>query len=576
MRDGVRIAVDLYLPADLPPGTRVPAIVVQTRYARSFEVKPAYRFVLKHRFHRTIERFVDNGYAWIMVDARGSGASFGTRPYPYSPDEVKDGAEVLDWIVAQDWSNGRVGAWGSSYDGTAALFLATNHHPALKAIMPRFAFFDAYSEVVFPGGAHLRWLTDTWGSLARALDRDAIHEFAGFKALLALEGIRPVDDDGNQDQLWSAVSGHQDNGDVRDLVRGVVFRDDESSASPGLDLGDISPSEKLESLNRADVAPYLYTGWFDAAFLLSEIHLFMNLEHPARRLTIGPWDHGGWHNISPHAPGNRTHFDHDGEALRFFDPYLKERDTGIRREQPVHYYTMGEEQWKSADTWPPPGTSDIPFYLHPQGVLAPLLPEDEVGSDLYRVDLGAATGHRTRWDSLVNLDHKPIVYPNRKKRDRRLLVYDTSPLERDMEVTGHPVVTLFVTSSREDGNFFVYLEEVDQRGRVTYVTEGVLRALHHRLCDHDPAYRTPVPCRTFMKKDAAVLSREEVTKLVFDLYPTSYRFRKGHSIRLALAGADAHHFASPPGRAPEVRYHRNTSHPSHVILPVMPVEQEVR
>lgn len=77
-------------------------------------------------------------------------------------------------------------------------------------------------------------------------------------------------------------------------------------------------------------------------------------------------------------------------------------------------------------------------------------------------------------------------------------------------------------------------------------------------------------------RDAAPLSRNRVTKLVFDLYPTSYRFRKGHSIHLALAGADADHFANPPGRAPEVRYHRNASCPSHVILPVMPVEQEAR
>ncbi|NOZ00791.1 MAG: CocE/NonD family hydrolase [Deltaproteobacteria bacterium] len=570
MRDGVRIAVDVYLPGDLAPGVKLPTIVLQTRYARGFTIKEAYRFAVKNRFQATIRRFVRAGYAWVYVDARGSGASFGVRRYPFTHDEVLDGNEVVDWIVRQPWSNGSVGAWGNSYDATAALFLVTNRNPAVKAVMPRFAFFDAYSEAVFPGGIRLSWLTDTWGRLADALDRNAIQDFMGVKALMALEGIRPVDADPDGRMLSQAVKEHAGNGDVRGLVDGIAFRDDESPAAPGLTLDAISPASRLEDLNRADTIPYLYTGWFDAAFLMSGIHLFMNLEHPGRKLTIGPWDHGGWHNISPCARHRKPRFDHDGEALRFFDQALKGRDTGIQREKPVHYYTMCEERWKAADTWPPPGTVPTDWYFGAEGLLNTEPPEDDIAFDGYEVDLKAGTGNRARWNSLVNLDHLAIRYPFRALRDRRLLVYQSPPLDADVEVTGHPKATLYVTSTTGDGNFFVYLEDVNEAGMVAYVTEGMLRAADRKIAAGATQWASPVPFHSFRRADAAPLPGDRPVKLAFGLYPTSYLFRKGHRIRVALAGADADHFANQPGATPTFRYYRSKGLSSRIELPVMP------
>jgi len=573
VRDGTRIAIDLYLPSDLEPSYGIPTMVLQTRYLRGMEAKYAFRPLVKGRFHKTIRRFVLCGYAWVMVDARGSGASFGTRLHPFSKDEVLDGADILDWIVAQPWSNGKVGSWGNSYDGTTALFLATNNHPALKAIMPRFALFDAYSEAIFPGGIHLRWLTDTWGRMTRAMDRNLLHEFFGTKAKMAIRGVRPVDADIDRSMLSAAVEAHVDNGDMRDLVQGVVFRDDESEALPGSTVDDMSPHTRLSDLNRADTAPYLYTGWFDASFVLSEVHMFMNLDHPGKRLTIGPWDHGGWHNISPFAFRDRPRFDHDAEAMRFFDYYLKGLDTGIRNEKPVHYYTMGEGRWKAADTWPPKGLTDVSWYLLGENGLGTRSPPDVSGTDVYEVDFQAGTGSWTRWDSLVNPFHHAIDYPKRARKDRRLLVYTSEPLTGQMEVTGHPVATLYVTSSRGDGNFFVYLEDVWPNGHVTYVTEGMLRAVHRRISDDDPPYRSPVPYRTFRSADAAPLAPGEVAELRFGMYPTSYLFREGHSVRIALSGADSDHFADTTDAPTTIRVFRNSGHPSRIVLPVMPSKE---
>jgi putative CocE/NonD family hydrolase len=126
-----------------------------------------------------------------------------------------------------------------------------------------------------------------------------------------------------------------------------------------------------------------------------------------------------------------------------------------------------------------------------------------------------------------------------------------------------------VSSNATDGTFFVYLEDVDEQGRVSYVTEGQLRAIHRRLGDQPPPYHHVVPYRTFKRADAQPLVPGEVAELVFDLLPTSYRFQPGHRIRFAIAGADASHFAILPGGPPTVHVHRSRLHDSHIELPVI-------
>jgi len=139
-----------------------------------------------------------------------------------------------------------------------------------------------------------------------------------------------------------------------------------------------------------------------------------------------------------------------------------------------------------------------------------------------------------------------------------------------MEVTGHPVVTLFVTSTATDGQVFVYLEEVDEASRVRYVTEGQLRALHRKLSTGRPPYKTVVPYRTFLRRDAKPLVAGQITQLTFDLFPTSYLFRKGRRVRIAIAGADKDHFDPLAGPPPTVQFYRGGAYCSRIDLPLIP------
>ncbi|WNM59560.1 CocE/NonD family hydrolase [Candidatus Nitrospira allomarina] len=349
MRDGVKIAVDVYLPADLKPGHTIPTLLHQTRYWRAIE----YRWlvsVFKEDGPRGLigsyaKRFLQQGYAWVDVDVRGSGASFGTRPIAYSPEEIKDGAEIVDWIIAQPWSNGNVGAIGISYSGGTAEMLLVNQHPAVKAIAPMFSGFDLYSEIIFPGGIHLNWFTETWSAITHRLDRNRLPH-GGVTANFFIRGVRPVDGDTSLDLLSLALQDHETNWSPYREAAGIVFRDDPPPSRQAANIDALSTQTYAGDIAKSGAAIYNYSGWFDGGYQLAAIKRYLHHQQPSHRLILGPWDHGGKRRISPYALGP-AQFDHAAELLKFFDVHLKGVTTENANDPPIRYYTMGEERWKT-------------------------------------------------------------------------------------------------------------------------------------------------------------------------------------------------------------------------------------
>lgn len=592
MRDGVRIAVNVYLPAEASRGDRCPTMVNQTRYYRAMEVRQPLRAALGGRpFHhipstaRCRRRFLSSGYAWVDVDVRGSGASFGHRLCEWSPDEIRDGGQIVDWIVGQEWSDGAVGALGSSYSGAAAELLLVAGHPAVRAVAPRFSPFDTYTDIAFPGGIHAAWFTETWGRYNAALDRNAPHEVAGWWVRLLVTGAQPVDGDRHRALRRAAMAAHRQNYDIDSQARSLTFRDDVAPSDPyhregGEDLelighpvdeaGSInlfSPHNYWPDIEKSGAAVYSYSGWFDGAYSHSAAKRFLTLSSGDNRLLLGPWSHGGQWHIEPHRPPVKSRFDHEGELLRFFDHHLRQRDSGIGAEPRVHYYTMGRGLWKTCASWPPPAVTQT-YYTAAERSLSEEAPTHDSAADEYPIDTTVGTGEHSRWRTQVAVG-EAVRYPDRSVADRRLLTYTSPALSSDVEVTGHPVVTLFVSASGADATLFVYLEDVDERGCVAQVTEGALRALHRRVGDGPAPYRQSVPYRTFKRGDAQPLGSGEIAELTFDLIPTSYLFRRGHRIRLAIAGADASHFAVLPAAAGTLGVHRSRLCASRIDLPVV-------
>jgi hypothetical protein len=609
MRDGVRIAVDVYVPKQARAHGPVPAIIRQTRYLRNVD----YNKPFDSMFHKwladtaydTRMYMLDKGYAWLDVDARGSGASTGRRPCPWSEHETRDGAEVVDWIVAQPWCSGAVGTMGISYNGTTAEMLLANRHPAVKAAILQFCLFDVFTDVAFPGGIHQFYFTEFWNIMNSAFDRNEAHSFlAHYVRLMAqglanrhavpgparralseaaghavqalmkpmVRGVRPTRGDADYALVREAVAGHSGNFNVHQGAQQITFRDD-TLVSPGAeDMGALSidyfsPHTYVKDIDASGAAVFSYAGWWDMGYQHAAIKRHMTLTNPDNRLIIGGWDHGGRHDIGPATRFRPCTYDHNREFVRFFDHHLKGKQSGMQDVPRVRYYTMGENKWKSADQWPPPGARARRLFLAPGRSLARTAPAAEHAADRYRVDTRAGTGDYSRWKSGLGMN---IDYTDRARRDRLLLVYDSAPLDRAMEVTGHPAVTLYVASTAPDGNFYAYLEEVTPHGEVRYVTEGCLRALHRKISTAKPPHQLVAPYHTYTKQDAAPpLDPVRPEKLVFDLLPTSYRFARGNRIRLALAGADCDHALPQPGPAPVLRIQRSRTFPSHVDLPVM-------
>jgi putative CocE/NonD family hydrolase len=343
MRDGVKIAVDLSLPAGLKDGERIPAILRQTRYFRSLDIGWPLSW-LSGREPSAQKMYATHGYAWVDVDARGTGASFGRWPYPWAPDEVRDGSEVVDWIVKQPWSNGKVGAYGGSYEGGLAEFLLVNKNPAVKASFPAHAFFDAYADVAFPGGIRLSWFIKAWNQGNQTLDRDDVQQLfhdAPWWARPFLHGVKAVDEDRDRSLLKQAVQEHGTNGDI-DAGSQVTFRDDVSSVT-GVATDAFSPFTYTRDIEASGATVYSWSGWFDGGCTDSAIKRFRTLKNRGR-LILGPWNHGASQDASPYSPASASAFNQDGELLRFFDDRLKGVNTGILQEKPVLYFTMGEER----------------------------------------------------------------------------------------------------------------------------------------------------------------------------------------------------------------------------------------
>lgn len=571
--DGTELAVTLHLP-DAAYHRRVPTILRQTRYFRGVRLAPTAARLGADPFddYALIRpRFLDAGIAWVDLDVRGSGASFGHRICPWSPDEVDDAVRLVDWIVEQPWSSGRVGGLGTSYDGTASELLASRQHPAVVAIAPRFALFDVYEDIAFPGGIHLTWFTEMWGRINRAFDEDDFSKVAaiagqivlsamvtkeraegrtaftrlyerlqadaarrGFEKLLGVfaKGVEPVD----PARLAGAVAQHAENYDVHAVALATPFRDDISALDPfGPVAGDeagvlgsidrFSPHAVAAKTRASGAAVFSYSGWFDAGYgrAATKRHRALDGAH----LLLGPWEHCGRLDF-----GDRpTAYDHAGELLAFFSRHLLDAD--LEPPPRVRWFVTGANTWRRGDTWPPPAETRA-LHLRRDRTLGDAPSESTLPLTL---SPNATTGEASRWRSLIG-PHRFIGYPERRAQHREAEVFSSAPLDGPLEITGHPLVWLELVGPVDDAQVFVYLDHVAPDGRVTYLSEGMLRLSHrkHRAV-------AMVVDRDHLRGDARPLADAELVPI--DLLPMSAAVPAGHRIVVAITGADRDSFAPP-------------------------------
>lgn len=552
MEDGVNLAVDIYIP-NSPTGEKLPTLVQFERYWRS-SVYPKEKDSLPKLYGRS-KYFSDNGYVIVIVDTRGSGASFGTRISEYSTQEVLDASKVIDWIVAQSWSNGRIGSYGTSYTGTTAELLCATKHPAVKAVIPGWSDFDVYRSPVRPYGLLASSFIHKWGMYVRFLDRN--------RKLILRSSIYLV----HKDSLKGALKDHKGNLKVYKATKENEYR---SSSNGGFDYEECSVVHWEKEIEESNIPMFILVSWMDAGTAEGAIQRLEHFTNP-QKLLIMSTAHAGWCDASPFTVRDSilkpkpTWTEQNKMQLDFFDHYVKGIDKGVDNWPLVSYFNMGEEVYKETNVWPIPGTVETNFYFKELGGLSSIPSSTTEGSDDYKVDFDVYTSKQNRWTTqmdgpVVNLNH-------RNEMDERMLIFTSAPATEDIQITGTPTVTINLSSTHEDGAVLVYLEDVDEQGNSTYITEGGLRLIHRKeQSDSTKSYNL----HSYNEEDVQPMVPGKAETIKLNLLPTSVLIKKGHSIRVAIAGADKSTFDRLPKHGnPTLSIYRSTSGSSFITLPVV-------
>jgi putative CocE/NonD family hydrolase len=416
----------------------------------------------------------------------------------------------------------------------------------------------------------LKSLTKVYDELIVGLDhdrRDILRQFSYF-ANPDFDGPQPVDDDPDGLLLNAAIRQHLGNFRQSDFMAEFKFREEGLPYDPGFSSASFSPYSVAAGI-RPDVAILSVSGWLDGAgYANGAIARHLTMHDNPRHLLLGPWDHGARIDVSPWSRSAEPEFPLLGEVLRFFDTYLMGRETGLRDEAPIHYYAMHAEAWRAAPQWPPIATQTR-FFLAPDNQLADAAPVP--GQDEYHVDFSRGTGHSTRYERIAGIDSRHY-YADWQGRSAALLSYTSAPLATAMELAGHGLADLWLSSSEPDLALFVYLSEIEADGTERYVTEGLLRALHRKESMAPDNYRTTWPFRSFARADGAPLVPGRIERIRVPLLPVAWQFAKGSRIRLSIAGADNDHCGQVPhGRPPVISMMRGGEDASAIELPMVTV-----
>ena len=471
MKDGIRLAATLYLPDGAAPGAKFPALLEYLPYRK--DDGTAAGDYSRHSY------FARRGYVAARVDIRGFGASEGTPPErEYSEQEQLDGVQVIAWLAHQPWASGKVGMFGISWGGFNSIQLAMRHPPELKAILA----VDATEE----------------------LFHDDIHYIDGMMHIDEFElnmdmapGITPAPDY----TLDENILGPRFDTAPWSLLYLKHQRDGQFWRSPVRPLGEIR------------IPCFLIGGLFDG-YRDSIPRMLGRVKAPVRVL-LGPWNHS-FPNDADFGP--RIEWRED--AVRWWDYWLKGRDTGVLRDPKIivymrHWYPPDPNletvpgEWRTEQDWPPHGVRDTVFYFQPSHALAHSSSEHDVHRLKCVPSVGVEAGFW--WGELLS-DQRPV--------DSFSLVYDSLPLKKEMAILGRPLVVLKASADALLANWFVRLEDVAPDGSVTQITgAGLSGAQRESMTDpHE-------------------LETGKVYRLDLDMHLTSWVFPHGHRIRVAISNA---------------------------------------
>ncbi len=532
MRDGVRLASDIWLPEGKG---RCDCILVRTPYGR-LGYKNFFRYVMR-------------GYAVCVQDVRGRGDSEGEWIPKYH--ETNDGSDTLDFIAGQSWSSGRVGMLGASYLGCAQWSAAASGNPHLKALVSIVASGDPFTDLPRKGGAFVSGMM-AWAFSVKDRDFDrTLMERSDWGELVKLRPLRDIPRKvfGGEIGFWSEWCRHECYDAFWENCNWYARR--EHIKTPAL----------------------IVSGWYDDNGMATSQALEVVENYPPgdKKVVLGAWMHNC--NATREIHGvpfgdNCVRYDLDLLYQLWFDRKLGGIDNGVDRGEPVEYYLAGENRWRKCQNWPPEQQRPQDYFLSCQGkangsggdgrLLAELDGRD--GFSSYQSDPNAPPPH------LIDISENEICVPENyceveKRAD--VLIYTSDPLTEDLPIAGEAYVEFYAASSALDTDFVVRLTDVDPTGRSIRLCDGLLRAKFRHGFDR-----------------IELLTPGQVEKYRIRTTKIAWTLPAGHRLRLQItSGAENYIFPNPNTGANFFAdtltvvctnsVHHGGRYPSRLTLPVL-------
>ena len=575
MRDGVRLATDIYRPKTDEP---VPIIFSRTPYNFNTYGNGERRT----RPYESAYEAVKRGYAYVVQNERGRYFSEGDWDILGVP--LTDGYDAFSWMKDQSWSNGKIGTIGCSSTAEWQMAVAALDHPSHAAMIPQ-AYGAGVGRVGkymeqgnwYRGGAtqmlFIAWLY----SVQHDEMRPRLPEGISQEDLNRLQRFYDMSPE-HQSVDWSEGLAHLPVQDIIKNANGPVEIFDDMVRRKPNDPAWFEGGLYHDDMT-IDIPSFWFTSWYDVSIspnLALYNHVNATADH--QYLVIAPVLHCRYKRATENTiVGERSvgdaRLNYDDLTYGWFDHWLKGEANGILESTPkVQYYTMGSNEWQSADTWPPSDVQQETFYLHSQGKANSLYGDGQL--------LPSKSSQEDLSDGFYYDPHNPVPsyggnvcctgnavqggsFDQQAMEMRHdILVYTTEPLEEGVEVSGFIESTLYVSSDAKDTDFTIKLIDVYPDGRAYNLDETIQRA----------RYREGYDKEVFMEDD-------QVYQLDMTPLSTSNYFEKGHQIRIEISSSNfprfdrnlntgGNNFDESKGVVAHNKIHHSAKYPSRIVLPI--------
>lgn len=578
MRDGIKLATNIWRPArnGVAVSEKFPVLLLRTPYDKNARAPQA-------------PYFAERGYVVAVQDIRGRYKSEGVF-MKVQPKDATDGYDTIEWLAKQPYANGSVGMWGTSFDAHMEAGAAIMHPPSLKTtVINMGGLSNGWDHGVRYRGTYEMGRQITWAwsqmladarteSVKKLLEKEKVEDWYDVQPMR--RGLNPLSAVPEFEGWYMDFFEHADyDAFWRDPMLAWDEHYKETSDIPMIHIG----------------------GWYDI-FLAGTFKNFIELariKKTPQRVLVGPWTHSG----NTRAFAGDVSFGEDAAIVdftnefhvRWFDHFLKGKDTGVEKESPVRVFVMGTGDghkdadgrlfhggyWRDAESWPLPGTKMVPYYFHADGSLTSVKPKEASSSTTYTFDphhpvptIGGGASARLKdgaYDQREDVrfpPSKPPYLPLRSRAD--IVVFQTEPLKEDVTIIGPIKVVLHASATTVDADFTAKLLDVYPNSEVwpggfdMNLTDAIIRGRYRATRDH-----------------AVMLTPGKIYPFTIEPFPTANVFKKGHRIRVDISSSNFPRFdvnpntGEPLGKnrrmiSTDITIQHSAIYPSHIVLPIAP------